>query len=211
MSDLDDNGQPKALEFNWKQNLARDTEHLLGLAHGLIADGRLVDEEVSCLSEWLAKHSHSARTWPASIVHERLARVLRDGIIDDEERADLFTLLRAMVGPDFPGAIASTELPLAESTSPIHHSGFSFCVTGKFAYGPRRIVEKEIETRGGFVHGSVTLGTDYLLIGGVGSRDWKHTSYGNKIEKAVRYREKGSKIVIVGEDRWVEALDGPTA
>lgn len=211
MTDLDDDAQPKHVEFNWARNLERDNEHLLGLAHGLIADGKLVDEEIQCLVEWMNKHQQPVRTWPASVVRDRLSRALADGVIDDEERADLFSLLRSMVGPDFPGAIASTELPLADEAAPIHHSGFSFCVTGKFAYGPRRIVEKEIEARGGFLHGNVTLGTDYLLIGGVGSRDWKHTAYGNKIEKAVQYREKGSQILIVGEDRWVAALDGPTA
>lgn len=211
MTDLDDDGQPKTIEFNWVRNAERDNEHLLGLAHGLIADGKLVDEEIRCLVEWMNKHEQPVRTWPASVVHDRLARALEDGVIDEEERKDLFDLLRSMVGPDFPGAIASTELPAVAAPGPIFHSGFSFCVTGRFAFGPRRIVEKEIEGRGGFVHGAVTLGTDYLLIGSVGSRDWKHTSYGNKIEKAVQYRDRGSKILIIGEDRWVEALSGPTA
>jgi NAD-dependent DNA ligase len=211
MSDLDDHGQPKTLEFNWKRRIERDTENLLGLARGLTADGQLDEAETACLVDWLNKHAHASRTWPAKVVYERVARALEDGVIDAEERQELFELLRQMVGPDYPGAMASTELPFADPSVQVFHSGFSFCATGKFAYGPRNLVEKEIEKRGGFVHGMVTLGTDYLIIGSVGSRDWKHSCYGNKIEKAATYREKGSRIAIVGEDRWVAALEGDTA
>ena len=207
MTTMDDHGQPMALEFNFKRNRKRDVEHLLGLAEGVLADGHLPDEEIEAIHRWLEINYSTSRGWPANVIHDRIHAALADSVIDEEERADLFGLLRKMNGPDFPGAIASTELPCSELSEPISISGYSFCLTGEFAFGPRRIVQKEIEALGGFIHDNINRSTDVLVVGSVGSRDWKHSAYGNKIEKAVEYREKRGRIVIVGEDRWIEAVD----
>jgi hypothetical protein len=43
--------------------------------------------------------------------------------------------------------------------------------------------------------------------GTFGSRDWVHTSFGRKIQKAVDYRTSGSRLAIVGEDHWARCID----
>jgi hypothetical protein len=53
----------------------------------------------------------------------------------------------------------------------------------------------------------VTKRTDYLVIGTFGSRDWVHTSFGRKIEKAVSLRGSGSGIAIAVEDHWVQCVE----
>jgi hypothetical protein len=56
------------------------------------------------------------------------------------------------------------------------------------------------------VQQSVTQKTDYLLLGSMASADWKHSSFGRKIEKACEYRAKGLPIAIVAEDYWASRL-----
>lgn len=53
--------------------------------------------------------------------------------------------------------------------------------------------------------GNITRRTSYLVIGTFGSRDWVHTAFGRKIEKAVSYRE-AVPLRIVAEEHWVRTL-----
>jgi hypothetical protein len=45
-----------------------------------------------------------------------------------------------------------------------------------------------------------------LIVGTFGSRDWVHTSFGRKIEKAVTYRRAGQRLAIISEDHWAGSL-----
>jgi hypothetical protein len=40
------------------------------------------------------------------------------------------------------------------------------------------------------------------MVGSVGNEQWRHSTYGTKIMKAVELREAGASIAIVGEDHW---------
>ena len=75
------------------------------------------------------------------------------------------------------------------------------------ALGPRRDCEREVEKRGGMCAGNITKRTSFLVIGTFGSRDWVHTAFGRKFEKAVSYREAGVvPLRIVAEDHWASTL-----
>ena len=78
--------------------------------------------------------------------------------------------------------------------------------TGRFAYGTRAHCEKEVHQRGGSCEANVTLRTTFLILGTFGSEDWRQTSYGRKIERAIELKEGGSPLRIVGEDHWANAL-----
>ena len=56
------------------------------------------------------------------------------------------------------------------------------------------------------VQENITKRTSFLVIGTFGSRDWVHTAFGRKIEKAVSYREAGVPLRIVAEDHWPSTL-----
>lgn len=47
---------------------------------------------------------------------------------------------------------------------------------------------------------------DYLVVGVHRSDAWKHGKYGQKINKAVRWRESGKKIAIVCERHWARSI-----
>ena len=74
-------------------------------------------------------------------------------------------------------------------------------------HGNRRECEALVQERGGAVQGSITKKLDYLVFGTYVTDSWKHQSFGNKIMRAVELRDSGqSRLAIVGEDHWVNAL-----
>jgi NAD-dependent DNA ligase len=81
-----------------------------------------------------------------------------------------------------------------------------FCLTGEFLFAPRSRCESMLAERGATAQRSVTKKLNYLVVGGLGSDEWKHGSFGTKITKAMEYQRKGCPIMIVHEDVWASAL-----
>ena len=82
-----------------------------------------------------------------------------------------------------------------------------FVFTGTFIYGPRTKCKEAVESKKGKTSDSLTQKVDYLVIGSYVTSSWKHENYGNKIEKAIKHREKhGSRPVIICDDHFVKAL-----
>jgi hypothetical protein len=44
------------------------------------------------------------------------------------------------------------------------------------------------------------------VIGSLGSPEWKHGSFGTKVEKAMKYKQAGLSILIVPEECWATSL-----
>jgi BRCT domain type II-containing protein len=101
---------------------------------------------------------------------------------------------------------AATMLPLDQPPPVIEWIGMADVFTGQFAFGPRRDCEREVEKRGGRCAGNITTRTSFVVIGTFGSRDWVHTAFERKIEKAVSYREAGVPLRIVADDHWASTL-----
>ena len=76
-----------------------------------------------------------------------------------------------------------SDLPLCDPVPEV--KGGAFVLTGKFAKGSRAECAKLTDASGGEVHNVVKRATDYLVIGSFVSEDWKHSTYGRKIERAV--------------------------
>ena len=54
------------------------------------------------------------------------------------------------------------------------------------------------------------LDTSYVVLGTYVTPAWKHQSYGEKIERAMEYRERrGVGLSIVHEEDWLAALPHP--
>lgn len=85
---LDQDGQPQA-NFNEHRRITRDLAEMLGLAKGVLADGRVSDEEVRALNAWTEAHPDVVSAWPGRILHRRLRTILSDGRVTNQERADL--------------------------------------------------------------------------------------------------------------------------
>ena len=209
MAEIDPHGQPFNVKFNRARRAERDLCELLGLARGLLADGVVTADEATLLHEWVARHEDALDHWAVRTVHTRLTAHFEDGVIDEEERVDLKLLLDSLVGGELSAvcdADAATTLPLDQPPPTIEWSGQIYVFTGKFAWGTRRDCQREVVNRGGTCDPNVTKRTAFLVIGTFGSRDWVHTAFGRKIDKAVSYRQAGAALRIVAEDHWANSL-----
>lgn len=194
--------------FNRARLDDRQVNELVGLAHGLLADGKIEHAEAECLRKWLvANTAVQSNPVVANLLH-RINDTLSDGVLDAEEGLELFETLQKFSGGDFElgELLKSTSLPIDDPLPEITLPGSHFCFTGTFAYGSRRDCEEAVTSRGASV-GTLTMRTTYLVIGIYATDSWAHSSYGRKIEKAVSFKTKGRPIKIVGETHWIDALN----
>jgi len=181
---------------------------LLGIATGHLSDSHLSDSEIAFLHNWLEQHTAIATTWPGDVICSKVRAILADGHVSEEERAHLTDTLQKLVGGHLEELAASThvtQLAFDDVTS-IIIPGKTYCLTGDFAFAPRSLCEKEITSRGGTVKSGVSKKVDYLVVGGLGSAEWKHGSFGTKLEKAMAYKREGVPILVVHEELWTRAL-----
>jgi NAD-dependent DNA ligase len=185
----------------------RQINELIGLAHGLIADGKVNQSEAEYLQKWLVANREVADNPVTANLLNRVNAMLADGVLDDEESTELFETLRKFSGGDFElgEVLKSCELPLDEPAPAVICPQKTFCFTGTFAFGTRKDCEAAVERLGGKC-GSLTKRTDFLVIGVYATDSWKHSSYGLKIENAVKMKAEGVPVFIISETHWVDAV-----
>lgn len=203
---LDEHGQPNQW-FNLSRRIDRSVHELLGLAKGIVADGRVSTDETQLLRTWMAVNAEAASAWPGNVLADRLDRIFADGHADETEREDLRRLLEDLAGGGTEEAgNPTTRLPLDDPPPALEFDGSVYVFTGRFFSGTPRWCEYRVEAQGATCSSSVTRRTNYLVIGELGSRDWKHTSFGRKVQKAVEVRSDGYPLAIVAEDHWAARL-----
>ena len=177
-----------------------EIDELMGFLTGVASDGVLNDQEIAALSAWLDKHSAIRDTWPASVIIERLAFILEDGVVTEEERADLLKSLQHVtaVNPRSIRFDSSTEV-WEDKVDQVSLPNSTFCLTGDFVSGDRNSVETMLKLRGASISTNVNKTVDFLIIGTLASRDWLYTSHGRKIEKALLLKREGSGISVITE------------
>lgn len=188
----------------------RSVDELIGICRGILSDGMVLDAEANYLSAWLESNRLAADSWPGNVLFARITAMLEDGVLDENEQAEILDLLNEATGLGIPlpevASSYATALPLCSPAPTIEFRGRSFVLTGKFAGGPRGACESMIQERGGIVRPNPAKGVDFLVIGAIGSPDWIHSTHGRKIERAVELRAAGSGIRIVSEAHWATFL-----
>lgn len=191
------------------RELSKAFTQLAGIVSGIVADGHLHDLEVAYLRTWLTENAQLRETWPASIIWQRTSEALRDGVIDDNERAQLLDCLLQLATDQFADTGSATPEPIPlpiEDCVTIDFPGSSFCFTGNFVFGTRARCERITLEAGGTIADRVSKRCDVLVIGTMVAAAWVQTSYGRKIEAAVKLQDDGHPIEIISEKRWTEAL-----
>ncbi|XVH59345.1 BRCT domain-containing protein [Providencia hangzhouensis] len=186
-----------------------DINLLNGLCKGIVADKDLSIDEINYLDWWLTQNGMLKRNYPGKHLYQLVKTIKEDGAIDQNESDLLYKALVDFSGTDLNTGIVdglSCQLPCDDIDS-LDLYGASFCLTGNFVLGKRSIVSKMIEDAGGSVTDRVTQSTDYLVIGGLSSRDWRYSTHGRKIEKAIDDRDSGkSSVKITTEDILMKYL-----
>lgn len=209
MSVLDDRAPGAGISIG--RRIDRTSSELVGICRGLLADGHVSQQEAEFLKGWIERNSAFVGEYPFAPIYSLLATILEDGVIDEDESADLHDTLIRFVGGEAFDVVAqtaslSTHLPIDTPEPDIVHEGSLFVVTGTFAYGTRANVKAEIEKRGGQLCAAPSRKAHYLIIGELGSRDWINSNAGTKILKAVEVRDAGHPLSIVSEAHWVTHL-----
>jgi NAD-dependent DNA ligase len=183
-------------------------DELIGICRGVIADGEVDEKEAIYIGQWIENHRELAEKWPVNILYARVMEMLQDGVLNQEERVELLETLRNITGDStmFQEANHSTTLPLDLPAPKINFEGKSFCLTGRFVFGSTFDCEETIAEMGGTISDTPSDETDYLIIGEFCSPEWRHTTFGRSIEKAVELKEAGNSILIISEEHWVESL-----
>jgi NAD-dependent DNA ligase len=178
------------------------SKNLLDIIAAIIADKNLPDLEIEFINNWIKKSPISSTTWPGNILVERLNKILADGKVDEDERSNLLSILSEMINGTLKkvsDVVSEKPLPLDEIDA-IDFLGHTFCLTGNFLLGLKDVCELKIKNRGGLVSSSITKKLDYLVIGSLGSDQWKHGNYGTKVQKAMEYKLDGIPIKIIHEE-----------
>jgi hypothetical protein len=198
------------LEFRSDANTPFETadiavSRLIGLSRGLLSDAELSDTEIKYLSQWLKRCHQFINVWPISVIAKLVESILDDGIITEEERNSLYEALSSLVGGTMQeqGTVTGNSGTLAlDDVSKVIFDGAEFCLTGQFLYGTRVECNNATKSLGGKVTKIPTRSTKYVVVGSLSSRDWKQSSHGRKIEKALDLKNKGQDILIISESVW---------
>jgi NAD-dependent DNA ligase len=193
--------------FNRARIDDRAVNELLGLAKGMIADGKVNNDEAHFFFKWLVANEGVKSNPVVALLMQRVGQMLSDGKLDKDEAAELQVTLVNFAAGDFEigELLKSTTLPLCNPPPEILFDGRKFCFTGTFAYGTRADCESIVRKLGSS-SGSLTQDTDYLVVGVYATDSWMHSNFGRKIEKAVEWRQSGLPISIISEEHWVSQI-----
>lgn len=209
------NAESITARINAAMRQSRDISELIGVCKGVLADGTVNLQEAIFVLQWLESHDECLTTWPASELHSTLDSFLEDGILSPQEESQLLETLVGITGtavtlkqPEKPAAPANTSstLPLFEPPEGIIFTDRNFVLTGTFEMGTRPSCERLIIEKGGKTQKAPTKSTHYLVVGNIGSKDWAHSSFGRKIQKAAEMRRSGVEIYIISEATLSESL-----
>jgi hypothetical protein len=190
-----------------------DIQRLHAVVGAIAADGRVTEEELRGLSDWLTEHDHLKTCWPYDEIDSIVTKVMADGKIDEDEHrlvqgffSEFIALFddRTIVSPSL---IEGTLLVGLCAVCPdISFAQSNFCFTGASSKYTRSEFAAIVNRLGGDVLNGVNAKLNYLVIGADGNPCWAYACYGRKVEKAVELRKKGKRIVIVHENDFHDAL-----
>ena len=211
----------KALSENeFYDHTTQEIQHLSGILHGIIANSEINDLEIINLHKWLSMNEHLLGTYPYDSLSELLNHILEDGIIDENERSFLKSFFNAFCNPSLSykieQALTNSEpenftklyekYSIFEDDPQIIFKDNTFCVTGISAKYKRSEIFEMIEQRGGIVSKNMTKDTDYLIYCNEGNTCWAFSTWGRKVERAINYKKKDSRIHIIKEDDLLRTI-----
>ena len=189
----------RTFHSKFKMNFTDDTlamQELKSYAACIIADGIVEIDEVNNLASWISSHPTLSGYYPFDKISALCNDIFEDGIVSDEEREQMLVLLNQFVNP----------MECNCCSCKIEFPDKFFVLSGDFTFGSKKEVEAKIVEKGGICKNGVTKKTDYLIVGGAGSDNWKFGNYGSKVSKALEMQETGHHIQILKESDLINCL-----
>ena len=205
-------------EGNYYTGVTADLQTLQGVCHGILADGVVNENEVKELSEWLELNTHLRNYYPYAELRTVLLRILKDGVVDEDESIylkryfyEFVNLTDKELETQIGDEVAGVKIQSICTYDPdIKIQGKNYCVTGELSRYTRKEFAQAIEDNGGYFQKNPTKETDYLIVGADGNELWAYACYGKKVEHALNLRRKGAKITLVHEFDFFDVLDDLT-
>jgi hypothetical protein len=190
--------------------VSTDMQHLQPILRAIASDGTVAEAEVEQLSMWLSEREHLRKCWPYEEMDSLLTTTMHDQSIDPQEQKLLLEFCSSFTTSELdfetPHITARTLSAIFAVSPVISFDDYSFCFTGE----SKRATQEEMKTlardRGAKIVESVSPDLDYLVVGVGGNPCWAYSSYGRRIEKALELRRQGSKLLIVHESDFFNAL-----
>jgi hypothetical protein len=181
----------------------------LGLISGIVADDQINADEFSYLHKWLNKHIDLVDDAIVRSVAMKMVEfsALKQATPSDEEA--LLSFLKQTAGIRFLETGAADAHPMdhiADSIESMNHERAAICFTGIFNTGTRKEVEAIAIKLGATPRKDPSKSIHYLVIGSQVSPDWKHNSFGRKIQKAIELRDGGHPLIILTEQEWTKFI-----
>lgn len=194
---------------DYEQEIKKTINQSLGILAGIVSDNKVNEDEIDYLKDWIEKIGSARYYWPISNIYNSLVGIKSEAPTE-KQSLDLLKSLESLVGGSFINdGVASGKtinLPFDE-VDEIDFKSKIFCFTGTFSSMSRWDSEYMVQELGGFSSSAVRLKVDYLVVGSISSRDWAFSSYGRKIEKAIRFRDEGkSNIKIISEEDFLNII-----
>ncbi len=187
--------------YNTKHKDNRDIDVFTGICIGMLCDGHVNIDELNYLHEWLIQHNNIANKYPASSISKNIGRWVADGKIDEAEEIELLKILTAIAS----GSTDNDDL-FCSPEPEIFINGARISFTGDSEFS-RDDLEGLVTSLGATVaRKEVSSTTDFLVVAGSGSANWKNISGGTKITKATEIKNNGGKIKIVREEYFLRKL-----
>ena len=190
----------KTFHTKFKITFREDTmemQELKSFAACVIADGIVELDEINHLARWINEHPELAGCYPFDKISGLCSDIFADGVVTDEEREGMLFLLKQFVDP-IGCSCCNCKITFEEKI---------FVLSGDFTSGSKKEIEAKIAEKGGICKGGVTKKTDYLIVGGAGSDNWKFGNYGAKVSKALEMQESGYSIQIMKESDLMDCLE----
>lgn len=185
----------------------RAADELIGLACGITADGVVNLSEAQFLQGRLKKHLSEIDDPIINMLFTRVNNMLEDGILDEVESKELLETLKGFAGvTPSDKYTAPNDLPFSNPAPTLEWKDKVYVFTGTMAYGPRKDCETLASEKGAHTAKDVSRKVDYLVVGSIGNDQWKHSSYGRKIIKAVELQHHNHQISIINEDYFLASI-----
>ncbi|NBX69835.1 MAG: hypothetical protein EBR01_12840 [Proteobacteria bacterium] len=184
-------------------NQDTSVDYFHGIVKGILSDKLINQKELDFLNEWLSHTTYLPDDWFYRDVRKELKKIARGAVITPETKHLLLKFLRTVSGEKEEMSstqLTSTKIPI-DNPAPLEViiEKTTFSLTGMFKLGPRSEIVKKIESKGGVFKSHPVRG-GVLVIGDFASRDWKYSSHGEKIRKAIDLRDNGGENKIISED-----------
>lgn len=186
----------------------RQIDTLIGMAKGILADGKINQAEAEFLLSWFMQNTDNRITAPVfKPLLDELNIALADNYLTEEEANKLKQRLIEIAGDKSEIGEETKSTEIHTYTGHIDFLGSVFMFTGTFSYGTRSQCLKAIETLGGIPAKSLSRKVNYLVIGDYAAKAWMHESFGQKIMKAIELNEKNADIRIITENHWLSQMN----